>query len=59
MTYCNDNNTIELEKKDLLYVYNLVSKLKDECFTGNIQINFRLGGISNINKLESIRSEDF
>ena len=47
------------QKKQLEYVLFLLKGLMDDEFTGNIQINFKLGGISNINKLESIRREDF
>lgn len=46
------NNTRDEEIEVLLI---LIKKLQVECFTGNIQINFKLGGVSHINKLESFK----
>ena len=44
-----------IEDKVLEYIMRLVSKLIKENFTGNIQINFRCGGVTNINKTESFK----
>jgi hypothetical protein len=44
--------------KETEILVSMFQKLVKEKFTGNIQINFRLGGISNINKLESFKIED-
>ena len=41
------------------YIMYLLNKLTEDRFTGNIQINFHRGCISNINKLESISREHF
>jgi hypothetical protein len=48
-----------MEDIETQYLTELVSRLKAEKFTGSVQINFRLGGISNINKNECIHREDF
>jgi len=40
---------------DLEKLFNLLRELTEIKFTGNIQINFKSGGIPNINKLESIQ----
>ncbi len=47
-----------VEDKEAEVIVILIKKLVKEEFTGNIQINFKLGGISNINKLESFKVED-
>jgi hypothetical protein len=43
------------ETKELEVIIILIKKLQAEDFTGNVQINFKLGGVSHINKLESFR----
>lgn len=37
------------------WIISLIKDLMDKKFTGNIQINFQFGGITNINKVESIK----
>lgn len=37
------------------WVFNLIKDLVKNRFTGNIQINFHLGGITNVNKSESFK----
>ena len=39
------------------WLINFLTKLVEEKFTGSIQINFFGGGISNINKNESIKPQ--
>lgn len=46
------------EDREIEFIVVMLKELVEEEFTGNIQINFRLGGISNINKLESFKVED-
>lgn len=48
-----------LKDEEIRFVVIMIEKLKRESFTGNIQINFKLGGISNVNKLESFKIESF
>jgi len=59
LTSPNNQDRIYMQDKEFQYVMLLVQRMKKECFTGNIQINFKCGTVSNINKLESIRREDF
>jgi len=40
---------------DNQWVFEFLNKLMKERFTGNVQINFQFGGISNLNKNESIK----
>ncbi len=39
----------------LEWVYNLIKELVSKKFTGDIRINFNSGGITNINKSESLK----
>lgn len=39
--------------EEIRFIVDMIMKCKNNKFTGNIQINIKLGGISNINKLES------
>ncbi len=38
------------------WVYKLIKKLSEEGYTGKIEINFFQGGVSNVNKFESIKA---
>lgn len=38
------------------WIFDIIKKAFEEKFTGSIQINFFKGGVSNINKNESIKS---
>jgi len=37
------------------WLFDLITKLIEDKFTGSLQINFFQGGISNVNKSESIK----
>ena len=39
----------------LAKVFEMIQKMADEEYTGSIQINFFRGGVTNINKVESIK----
>jgi hypothetical protein len=39
------------------WLFNLIKDLIDKKFTGSVKINFFQGGISNINKEESIKPQ--
>lgn len=41
----------------LKWIFDIIRKLVDNKFTGSIQINFFKGGISNINKNESLKPQ--
>lgn len=44
-----------MRDEDIKAVIILIKDLQSRKFTGNVQINFKLGGISNVNKLESFK----
>jgi hypothetical protein len=44
-----------MEDVEAQYFTQLFSLLKTEKFTGNLQINFNCGGITNIQKIEHIK----
>ena len=37
------------------WIFKLIQDLVTKKYSGNVQINFHLGGITNINKVESIK----
>lgn len=42
--------------KDIAWVIQLIQKLVADKYTGKIELNFYSGGISNVNKFESIKA---
>ena len=46
---------VKNEKEALKFIIVFLGKLQQEKFCGNVQINFRFGGVTNINKSESIK----
>lgn len=44
---------------ELSYIIDVIKRLRESKFTGSVQVNFRCGGITNINKNESILRKDF
>jgi len=43
--------------KDIEWVIDMIKKLSGEGYTGKVEVNFFEGGVSNINKTESIKPQ--
>ena len=44
--------------KNLEWAIKLIRDLAKRFYTGKVEINFYLGGITNINKVESVKPEE-
>jgi hypothetical protein len=44
-----------MSKSALVWILDVLTRLVNDGYTGKIEINFFKGGISNINKFESIK----
>lgn len=42
--------------KDIEWVIKLIYKLAAEKYTGKLELNFYAGGVSNVNKFESMKA---
>lgn len=44
-----------IRDEEIAFLIIMIKKLQLEEFTGSVQLNFKSGGVSNINKVESFR----
>lgn len=42
--------------KNIIWVLELIKELSRSGYTGKVEINFQFGGISNVNKFESLKA---